>query len=104
MLVISKQNWERLFLSRPSAVLKGRVARFSCLCRGLGLLLHLQQVLHLLGAGGLFVLQQVGVAFGHTPALWRGQGWALGATGCGHQILPVLTAGPGGDTQSWVGH
>lgn len=49
-----------------------------CSCKSLGLLLHLEHMLHLLGAGGLFVLQQVGVALSHTPALGRGQRWALG--------------------------
>lgn len=54
-------------------------------------------MLHLLGAGGLFVLQQVSVALGHTPALGCGQGRALGTTGGGQQMLPVVTTGPGAD-------
>lgn len=52
-------------------------------------------MLHLLGGGGLLVLQQVSVALGHPPALGGGHGRAQGTPGGGQQVLPVFTAGPG---------
>lgn len=101
--LISKLNLERLH-SLPLVPLllsdwRDRclgVLALSCSRRGLGHLLHLQHVLHFLGAGGLFVLQQVSVALGHTPGLWCGHGRASWTAGCGREILPVVTTGPRG--------
>lgn len=56
----------------------------------------LKQGLELVHAGGLLVLHQVGMAFGDTPAVRGGHGRTLGTAGCWLQLLPVVTAGPGG--------
>lgn len=65
-----------------------------CSVAGLGLL---KQGLELFLAGGLFVLHQVGMALGDTPAIRGGHGGTLGTAGCWLQLLPVVTASPGGE-------
>lgn len=61
---------------------------------GLGLL---KQGLELFLAGGFFVLHQVGMALGDTPAIRGGHGGTPGTAGCWLQLLPVVTASPGGE-------
>lgn len=78
------------FSSRGSTSL---LAQEECSVAGLCLL---KQGLELVHAGGLLVLHQVGMAFGDTPAVRGGHGRTLGTAGCWLQLLPVVTAGPGG--------
>lgn len=71
----------------------------SCSCKEFVLLLHFQHMLHFLGTGCLFVVQQVSMAPGHTPPLQCRSGWTQRTARRWFNVLPVLTTSSEGDAQ-----
>lgn len=62
----------------------------------------LEQLLELCLGRGLFLLQEISVAFGDTPAVGGRHGGTQGTTGSRLQVLPVVTTGSEWDTKARI--